>query len=239
MAKLLVASVVNISFSKMPKTKAVTAILESQGFDYRPVVDELWFGWLSKLLGFIEIVNELRTQDDYTDLMFVDGADIVALDGPDEVMRRFYEFDHPWVYNAEPFIWSPNSFTPEQYPTPRCTYRYLNAGASIGEIGHIAKYFDKWTDNGKKTLPGLPGGDQDWMAAWFIEDYPDAIQLDHDCKLFQCMCGSLVGDNPHCTIVPGRVHNNLTGTDPIIIHFNGGDDITTLDRRILWDWQEK
>lgn len=232
--KLIVASVVDLPYSTLPKVKAVTTILKRQGFEARQVVDETWFGWPSKLLGFIEIVRGLVAEGHYTHVLFIDGADVVMLAGPDEVMRRYHKFNHPWVYGAEPFIWSQGSFTPEQYPTPQCLYRYLNGGACVGRIDHVLSYFDKWTNNGKKP-PLCFRGDQDWMAARFIEEYPDAIILDHECKLFQSMCGSLVGDTPHCTIVPGKVHNNVTGTDPIVIHFNGGDDITTPDRRLLWD----
>lgn len=232
--KLLVASVVDVPYSKMLKVHAVKAILEHHGFDYRMAVDPDWLGWPSKLMGFIKIMRDLVKSKEYTHVMLIDGADIVALDGPDAVMERYFAFGHPWIYNAEPFIWSQGSFTPEQYPTPQCTYRYLNGGASIGEIGHIAKYYDKWTDGGKRP-PICFKGDQDWMADRFIKEYPDAIMLDHNCELFQVMCGSLVGNNPICQMTPGHVHNRETGTDPIIIHFNGGDDITTPDRSFLWD----
>jgi len=155
---------------------------------------------------------------------------VVVLAGPDEVMERWREFEHPWVYNAEPFIWSPDSFQPEDYPTPDVTYRYLNSGAYIAEREHLVECFDRW------TIPCyLPRGDQDWMAARFIKEYPDAIALDYGCELFQCMCGSLVGDEPHCTIEPGKVVNHVTETEPLIIHFNGGDDITAPNRRLLWE----
>lgn len=229
--KLLVASVCDPVWAVLPKTTAVTAILEYHGFEYRQVVDMQWEGWSSKLTGFIDIVRTIDPAEGITHIMFIDAADVVLLDGPDEVMRRYFAFDHPWVYNAEPHIWSPGSFQPEDYPTPRCIYRYLNAGASIGEVDHILKYFAKWTKDGP---PVSVKGDQDWFAARFIEEYPDAIKLDHRCELFQCMCGSLIPPDPHCTVVPGKVYNNRTMTEPIIIHFNGGDDITKPERRLLW-----
>jgi len=94
--------------------------------------------------------------------------------------------------------------------------------------------WDKWTAGGTRIPRNLPHGDQDWMAARFIEGYPDAIALDHECKLFQCMCGSLMESEPYCVMKPGQVYNDLTMTWPLIIHFNGGDDITADDRRGLW-----
>lgn len=233
--KLLVASVVDPVCAKEAKTQAVTAILEHHGFDYRPIVDEGWFGWPSKLLGQIKLVHDLAISKEYTHLMFIDARDIVLLDGPGEVMKRYYEFDHPWVYNAEPFIWSPDSFQPEDYPTPKCIYRYVNGGASVGLISHMNRYYNKWTKFGADPPVNLPRGDQDWIAARFIEDYPDAIMLDHNCELFQCMCGSLMPAGPNCMLLQGKVINHITKTNPIVIHFNGGDDITSPERRMLWD----
>lgn len=232
--KLLVASVVDPLCAREPRTKAVTDILKYWGFDYRPIIDNAWIGWPSKLLGFIEIAHELAAEGEYTHLMFIDARDIVLLAGPDEVMKRWHKFNHSWVFIAEPFIWSPGSFQPSDYPTPQCVYRYLNGGASIGEVVHISAYFNKWTDNGKNLPLSLPCGDQDWLAEKFIEDYPDAIMLDHECTLFQCMCGSLTCNPPQVTIAPGRIHNKVTRTDPLVIHFNGGDDITDPTRSILW-----
>jgi len=230
--KLKVFSVVNVAFSEMPKTKAVCAILNHWGYDHSQYVDPSWFGWPSKLIGFIRLVSELDPS--YTHVMLIDGADIVTLAPPDEVMEKWFKFDHPWVFNAEPFIWSPKSFTPEQYPTPQCTYRYLNAGANIGEREHIVKWYSEWT-NGFTEIPACLRGDQDWYAERFIKHYPEAIQLDHNCELFQCMCGSEVGEDPLVTVKRGEAYNRETDTYPKILHYNGGTDITLPDRSFLWD----
>jgi len=226
--RLKVAAVCCHNYARTDKVKAVAAILEHHGFDYTLTIDPLWHGWPSKLDGFIDIVNGLP--EEYTHLMFIDAADVVALAGPDEVMERYFEFNHPWVYNAEPFIWSPGSFEPEDYPTPNVLYRYLNSGASIGEIGHLRYWFNQWP-----RPQNLSRGDQDWMAARFIESYPDAMKLDTNCDLFQCACGSQVGPTPFIAIFSGKVYNRITDTYPLIIHFNGGTDIAASDRRHLWE----
>ena len=226
--KLKVLSVVNYAYSVLPKTAAVNKILDHWGYDHTQYVDPIWFGWPSKLIGFIKLLQEIDPS--YTHLMLIDGADVVVLADPETVMERWSAFNHPWVFNAEPHIWSPNSFTPEQYPTPQCTYRYLNAGVCIGEREHVMKWYSEWT-NGFTEDPKCVKGDQDWYAERFIRHYPEAIQLDHGCKLFQCMCGS----DWLCDVTPGHLHNNDTDSDPLIIHFNGGTDITATDRRELWD----
>jgi len=226
--KLVVKSVMNHDYFKHEKTKAITAILNNWGYDYRPFVDNLWHGWPSKQEHFIKSVHEL--EDDVTHIMFIDAADVVLLCGEEELMDRWSDFNHPWVYNAEPHIWPHGSFLPSDYPTPDVRYRYLNAGVSLGEVAHIRKWFDKWTDS-SDSLPICKRDDQYWMTEHFIKSYPDAINLDTNCDLFQCMCGS----DMHTIRTPGRVHNNITNTDPSVIHFNGGTNICDEDRRGLWE----
>lgn len=230
MTKLVVTSCTDLAFSRKPATEVIRQIMDKWGYDYRPYVDSLWYGWPSKLEYLIRACHEMT---DATHIMMIDAQDVVILCDPDELMERWAAFNHPWVYNAEPFIWSPNSFQPEDYPTPDVVFRYLNAGASISNREHMVKWFDKWTDFGKNKVV-CKRGDQDWMAAHFISGYPDAIKLDINCDLFQCMCGSEVEEAPHVEVGPGHVHNLTTGTSPAVIHYNGGTDITEDKRRVLW-----
>ncbi len=225
--KLKVVSVADQVFAGLPKTLAVASVLIHHGFDYTMKLDWLWCGWISKIWHMMDTVNDLAG---YTHLMFLDCADVIFLAGPDEVMERYFKFNHPWVYNAEPFIWSPGSFQPEDYPTPDVLYRYLNAGASIGEIGHMRHWLNKW---GRPSY--IPRGDQDWLAARFIESYPEAIKLDTNCELFQCCCGSRAAPDPFITVSPGKVYNRITDTHPLVIHTNGGDDVTAPKWRYLWE----
>lgn len=225
--RLKVVSVADQGFAVLPKTFASASILIHHGFDYTMKLDYLWCGWISKLWHLMDTVQDLMG---YTHLMFIDAGDVVALAGPDEIMERYFAFNRPWIYNSEPFIWSPGSFQPEDYPTPNVKYRYLNGGASIGEIGHMREWLTRW------GRPGyISGGDQDWLAARYLESYPDAIKLDTNCDLFQCMCGSQVEPNPFVILSPGKAYNRITDTYPLILHFNGGTDICDAERRPLWE----
>lgn len=226
--RLKVASVADQGFAALPKTFAVASILIHHGFDYTMKLDYLWAGWISKLWHMMDVVEDLVR---YTHLMFIDCADIVALTGPDEIMERYFAFGHPWIFNAEEFIWSPDSFQSEDYPTPDVKYRYLNAGASIGEIGHMREWLlGTW---GRPSY--IPGGDQDWLAGRFLDGYPDAIMLDTNCDLFQCMCGSQVEPDPYVVLSLGKAYNRITDTYPLILHFNGGTDVCDSERKPLWE----
>jgi hypothetical protein len=219
MSELIVTSCVSHDFAATAKFQMCRDIINGWGYDYRYYVDYTWAGWASKLFYQIDFFSR---PIDARYVMFVDASDVMVLCGQEELLSRWRKFGHPWVFNAEPHIWSPGSFKPEDYPTPPdAMYRYLNSGAYIGEVDHIRYWLSRWTD-GFTYRPRLPHGDQDWYAARFIRHYPDAIVLDTNCEVFQCMCGS----DDKCLILPGRVHNNVTGTDPVVIHWNGGNDVT-------------
>lgn len=232
--RLIVTSVISANLEHEPRTVACRNIIKHWGYNFSPYVDRAWTGWPCKLRHIIKFSKRVQQENHYTHIMFIDARDVILLGTPKQVMDKFLQFNHPWVYNAEPFIWSPGSFLPSDYPPCDTPWPYLNSGACIAEVNHMVHYFDKWTDGGANPPIHLPRGDQDWTAARFLEDYPDAIKLDNDCELFQCMCGSLTATNPHCIMTPGQVFNQTTNTHPLIVHFNGGDDITSPTRSILW-----
>lgn len=228
--KLIVLSIVNYLCAEEPRTKAVRRILDYHGYEHIQFIDPLWFGLASKPLYFTKVCREMGA---FTHILLMDARDVVLLAGPDEVMERWYEFGHPWVFNAEPFLFPPGLFEPDDYAPCDTPYRYLNGGVALGEQKHIANWFDKWAKSAKDLKP--KANDQVWWVERFLEGYPDAAILDAHCELFQCMCGSQLGEDPFVQVSPGRVHNRVTDTDPLIIHYNGGTDITAEEHRGLWE----
>ena len=231
--KLAVLSVCDSFYARRPQTQIVTRLMEKWGYDYRPYVDPLWQGWPDKVRCYTRDVPALLGTG-VTHVMFIDAADVMMLCGPDELMERWTAFNHPWVYNAEVNIWPPNSFTPEEYPTPPGVFRYINGGAYLGELEHVAGWYNKWTNFGKDPIV-CEKSDQHWMAERMVKHYPEAIILDQNCEVFQCGCGARVGPEPAIQISPGKVYNRLTDTYPVVIHANGGDDIIAdTEWRTLW-----
>ena len=227
MDKLIVASIVDPKCAREAKTRACLAVLKYHGFEVYQKIDPNWHDWGTKLSFAAETCRELV---DYTHILFLDARDVILLAGPDEVMERYYQFNHPWVYGTQDSIWPiPSPFGPEDYPPCRSGYRYLNGGMCLGERKHMERYYRQWTDNWTVDISKGVHSEQLWMATRFLEGYPEAIKLDNNCELFQCPTGHW------CKIMPGRLHNELTGTDPLVIHFNGGRDVTTPERKILWN----
>ena len=211
-------SMVSADCAQEAKTRAVSAILKEHGWIHHQQVKPVWGGFADKLHWAYECA---RTLTQYTHLAFFDARDIVVLAGPDKTLARFLEFGHPWVCGAEPFPWPADAYNLNTYPTCSTPYRFLNSGAYIAEREHMLACFDRW--------PEIQGDDQEWLTNRYLEG--DDIILDHQCSLIQNMCGSesLVDISYHL------VYNPTTQTLPLVIHYNGGANITRPDRRVLWD----
>lgn len=220
-----VAAIMSVSdnCTKEAWTMAVYSILERHGWTIFREVEPRWAGFNSKLRWAKKCSRELT---DYTHLMLVDARDVVVLAGPDQVLEKFLEFEHPWVNATEPNIWPIGSFQESDFPEAPTSYRFLNSGLYMFEREHAEHlWWEKW--------PEIPqnGDDQRYLNTRYIEGYPDDIKLDHMCELFQCEAGSY----GQYTMSFGKFHNNYTNTDPLVIHFNGGSRISQNKWRVLWD----
>lgn len=218
----------------LPGAVAVREILKKKGWDVECEVEEVWTGFRRKLHWAHRCARELTR---FTHLMLIDSGDVVVLGTPDEVMARYMEFDHPWVCSAEPFIWPADMYPPERYPACDTPYRHLNSGAYIAEREHLLACLDRWPAGGIELKDFMRGRGEDgpFLTEFYLND-PGSIVLDHECKIFQSMCGSQVGDDPYVIVTPGQAYNRVTDSYPLVIHFNGGGDITTKENRILWDY---
>ena len=73
-------------------------------------------------------------------VLFVDSADTYLLDGSEEILRKFHEFNAPFVFSAETNCW-PDSSLADHFPWNGTKYRFLNAGAWMGSRSWI---IDRW-----------------------------------------------------------------------------------------------
>jgi len=219
MPSIIAISIVSENLVDEPKTVASFSTLEDHGWVYHRVVAPIWGGFATKLKCVHEMAKFFTR---FTHIMFVDARDVVLLGTPDQVLKRFLEFDHPWVCGAEVNLWPVDSFPRDVFPKSSTCWRFLNSGAYVANREHLLACFEKWPD-----IPN-DADDQRWLAERFLEG--NDILLDYKCKLIQNMCGS-----DHLMFMEyGRAYNMLTHTEPLIVHFNGGTDITAPDRRGLW-----
>jgi len=220
MNNIIAISIVSRNLVDEPKTKASFSTLEERGWLHSQRVVPVWSGFATKLKFAYEAAKTLVS---FSHVLFVDARDVVLLGTPDQVLARFLEFDHPWVCGAEVNLWPVGSFPPDVFPKSSTCWRFLNSGAYVANREHLLSCFEKWPE-----IPDV-ADDQRWLTSRYLEN-PDDILLDTKCKLIQNMCGS-----DHLMYMEyGRAYNMLTHTEPLIIHFNGGTDITSPERRGLW-----
>src|SRR5262249_45344742 len=92
------------------------------------------FGWRQRTLYW----NLVRRCWRYTHVLFVDGYDTVLASPLDEVLHRYEALRTPLLFGAE-IVSHP--VPAEAYPaaTAAHRYRYLNAGAFIGDLRHVVR----------------------------------------------------------------------------------------------------
>jgi hypothetical protein len=200
------------------RSRFVQHLCEKQNIPVK-IYSPPWQGLLSKITTALQASRELT---DASHILFIDAYDIVPLARPDVIMERFAAFQHPFVMNAEPHIWPPNSFTPEDYPPCESVWRYLNSGAFLAEREYLRECLERWGN----PFGWPSGNDQDWYATHFLKE-PGCIKLDTKCELFQCLIGGWWAFDT----APGKLHNTKTNTDPVILHHNGGGSLA--EDRIL------
>jgi len=222
---LTVMSVVDDKHSTSDRLNICQDVLKKQGFTTYLGIDDNWKGLRSKITFYTNAIRELDTQY----VMFLDALDVIVLGGPDKVMEKYLSFNHPWVYSTERNIWPPSSFKEECWLPSDSPYRYLNSGGYIGDREYIISQYEKWTDNWTASYDEFTS-EQFWVTRNYMKDR-SAIKLDTDCELFQSMCGAY-----DCIITPGQVYNPETEAYPLIIHFNGGVDVSKKpSARKLWE----
>lgn len=180
----------------------------------------------SKILTFLRAVYDLS--DEY--LLYIDAWDVICLRGPDELTARFESIGHPWLMNAEMNCW-PDSALASRYPACDTPYRYLNSGCMMFK----REYAKKWASTVitstlyEEPVEKFQSSDQHWWALRHFEN-PGLIKLDTRCEMFQCLYQS----RQVMQFSLWNATNTLTGTQPLVIHFNSNGNINQL-RGVLWD----
>lgn len=201
------------------KVANVTGILAKQGIEYKLYGEGQWRGFGEKLLAAHEAAT---TMTSYTHILFLDAHDTICLGRAGEILERFVSFQHPWVCCSEVGCW-PDAYRAEKYPPCDTPWRYLNSGAYLAERKYLADCLGRWGGSG--LSPHLD--DQRFLTDYYLGE-PGSILLDTGCRLFQ----SLMGGFHLFTLSSGKLHNQSTDTDPLVLHWNGGGNIEEV--KILW-----
>lgn len=154
--------------------------------------------------------------------------DVLFTATPDAVAERWGGGDEV-MFNAEKDLF-PRADLKAAFPDPGTPWRYLNSGMYIGKPASILGMLDAMNmddiHDDYVSQDDLHGGTNRWIhvndQGWFQFLYAARcvpIVLDSKCEVFQSFSG--------CTwdefdTTGDKVINKVTGTKPLILHFNGG-----------------
>ena len=145
-------------------------------------------------------------------ILVTDSYDVIMTANSDEILQKYKSFNKPIVFACESCCW-PDETKEKEYP--RILNReniYLNSGGFIGNIKSIKKILSNVSNH---------SDDQLWYTNIFLsEKGKELIELDYDCKLFQCLNNGEYELNIDYS--KSRLYNKNTKVYPCQIHGNGG-----------------
>jgi len=97
-------------------------------------------GGAQKIIYLRDEINKWDDLDN-TIILFSDSYDVIFNDTPDNIIRKFREFNRPLVFSAEKTCW-PNQELSDRYPIVDGEYKFLNSGGFMGYGNHIKKMID-------------------------------------------------------------------------------------------------
>ncbi len=209
-------------------------------YRFDPVIlgyGQKWGGLGSKPKLLKKAIEEGVVNAEYT--IFADAFDVAFADNPNEILRRFPEFNVDILWNAERNCF-PRGEWAEMHPPAQSSFRFFNSGLSIGKTEAYHRIFtqmkvEEWVDDHQ-----LPSGqwvhknDQDDLMAKFLfgQCAPEEpkMTLDTCCWLFQ----NMVMVEPKDILIAGKMVRNLeTGRFPLAFHWAGGSKTAGLMEPIL------
>lgn len=212
--------------------KVITCATHSQGiydafkescdlFDVEPVV----LGWGHKFGGLgmkLKLVHEyVYKLPEHTDVLFTDCFDAIFVKNLSTIAWRWDSYEAKGVQilmSAERNCF-PYHERAGDYPPCPTSYRFLNGGGWIAKAGAMTKLLTDW------RVWSLPDGvnDQGTLTDAFLADQ-ECMTLDVQQDIFQCLYKG-VEEPAHVRYDDDAVVNIETGTQPCLLHGNGGVDM--------------
>ena len=129
----------------------------------------------------IKFIDETIKSINTKYVLILDGIDILMADNCTDIVERFKEFNCKILYNATKNCY-PEHIT-KDIENSHTEWKYLNAGALIGETEYVAKFYnDIMIDYDNVSMP-LPQSEQGRIRdKWKNYSY---IKCDYGCKIFQ------------------------------------------------------
>ncbi|XP_040182027.1 procollagen-lysine,2-oxoglutarate 5-dioxygenase 1 [Rana temporaria] len=194
----------------------------AQCFNYKVKVlglGEEWRGEGQKVRLLKAALEQYADNEDQI-ILFTKSYDDIFSSGPAELVKKFKQAKSKVVFTAEAMAYPERRLEPK-YPTVMEGKRFLGSAAFIGYAPYLHKLVADWD-----------GADEDSDQLYYTKIFLDPVKrekinitLDHRCRIFQSLHGS-VGDVV-MKFENGRVRarNLAYDTLPVLVH---GDGPTTL-----------
>jgi hypothetical protein len=182
------------------------------------------FGWDYDVIGgnyvrygskMVNAYNYAK-QTDCSHLFIVDAYDVFMLGTMQDALSKIKD-DNCILFNAEKGCW-PFSDWADRYPETSSDWKYLNGGAAFVSVPLFIEMFESApildTDNDQVNLAEL------FLSKKFN------FKLDNRSEVFQSIAFEAIEDFYYGE--NGELKNLKTGTKPVIIHGNGGTDMSLI-----------
>jgi hypothetical protein len=170
-------------------------------------------------------------------LIVTDSYDVVFTASPDDVAAAFRTWQmnqrekNAILFNAEKGLF-PRGELADQFLSKRfildrwdeIPWAYLNSGFYIGDPAQILKLLEAmWLDDIHDDYQRPDGSwvhvnDQGWYQTLFCAQ-PVPMVLDYRCEIVQCCSACSLEE---FDLTGKKIKNVVTGTEPMVWHFNGG-----------------
>jgi GR25 family glycosyltransferase involved in LPS biosynthesis len=149
-------------------------------------------------------------------VLFVDGYDVLFLDGLENIVNLFLSKETPVLFSAEKSCWPDRSLV-DKYPDAPYLYKFLNSGTFIGYAVDLYKITERAR---KEKLPNIADDQLYYTNEFLYGKYKHLISLDYKCEIFQCLGGAY----EDIKIKKGKLYNTATNSKPLIAHGNSGKE---------------
>ena len=183
-----------------------------------------WTGYADKLTCMLMLLSlESMAPEDY--VIFVDAYDVLCYADSQEIIQKFEEMECDLLIGAELSCYPAENqlmydyVYQEQHLLPATNYRYVNSGGYMGTKKALLDML-QWKPFDEIYELCELGGDQNYVTQYFLEHVliNPRIRLDHKQQMFQNLHKVELSE---CSFRQGRFHNNVLGTWPCFVHFNG------------------
>jgi hypothetical protein len=189
---------------------------ESLEIEVLPVLLPWTSDFYPKSVSVYETIKNLNKD---TIILVCDAYDVLPINGAtnEKLFNQIKEsFDlNKITFNSEKNCYPNTSLLPLN-PYVNSNWKYLNGGIYVGRVKNILNMLETLLPNMKGII------DQEVFSNSYIKGEFN-IDIDHQCKVFQTLYQL---DPNDLKFEDEIITNNLTNTKPLLVHGNGGSDLS-------------